>query len=253
MERQPLTISLVILPLLDSPMDNGYILCSSRTFTTTFSAVVRPKPSRNAGVASTNGSTSPFNNHEGSVIFNRISGFVDPDDFTPGTITVTTSAAVSSTGTMTTPVPSLTSSKRDVGIGVGIGGFLGIALLITLWLLLRQKRHKEGFKREARSWEKKHSELIITQNGANEALQHQSLQQLHGWHPDELNSQMRLPHQLQGWTPHEIEGVPINEATSGSTTENTQSHGKACTAIVCIMSFIMSQSKLWSLVPCKGK
>ena len=153
------------------------------------------------------------------MISSRTSGSVDPDDFTAATINITTSAVVSSTGTMTAPVPSATSSKRNVGIGVGIGGSLGIALLITLWLLWRQKRHKESFKKEAQSREKKHSELIITQNGANEALQH---------HHSHCNNSMAGT--LMSWIVRRVpptsfkagrptkEGVPINEATSRSMT-----------------------------------
>ena len=89
---------------------------------------------------------------------------------------------------------------------------LGFALLIALWSLWRQNGQARKLKKEAQSWEEKYSELMTAQS--REIENEERLHQLHDGTITELDGQPRLPHQLEGWSPDEIGGASINEATN---------------------------------------
>ena len=168
----------------------------------------------------TKGSTAPFPIEAGKVIFNRTSGSTSPNNTntTPVTITATVTATASapalessSLSANSTSSSSSSSSRTGTAVGAGVSGLLGLVLLVTLGLLWREKKHKEGFKKDAQTWEGKCGELVQTQNVFVETggAEHQPPHEFDGWSPNELYGEPPLPHQLEGWRPGEMDGTQV--------------------------------------------
>ena len=93
-------------------------------------------------------------------------------------------------------------------MGAALSGLLGSLLLVALALLYREKKHKRGLGKEAQAWELKYAELVQRQNvlvdvGGGEHHTPQS------YHPSELSSKPHLIHQLDGWSPGEMEATRV--------------------------------------------
>ena len=160
----------------------------------------------------TNGSTATFFIKAGLVIFNRTSGSTSPNDTdtTPVTVTatVTTAGPVSaSTSLSTTRASSSSSSRTGTAVGAGVSGALALLLLVTLAFLLREKRHKQSFKKDAKTWEVKYADMVQSQKILVEStgVEHRPPQPFNG---SELHGESRLPHQLDGWNPSELHDKP---------------------------------------------
>ncbi|CAD6584900.1 MAG: hypothetical protein ASARMPREDX12_001783 [Alectoria sarmentosa] len=158
----------------------------------------------------TKGSYAAFPVEAGLVIFNRTSGSTDPNNNKIALVTVT-STAVFNTVTATdkalvssTNSPSINDtlsspsiSRRDAAIGAGMGVPLGLALIVTLGLLWRQRGHQQSLKKDVQTWEGRYRELEKTKPAVTKPAElggagFEALYQLPGWHPTELDGQ---PHQ----------------------------------------------------------
>ena len=79
-----------------------------------------------------------------------------------------------------------------------VSALLGLALLVTLGFFWRLRKQRQELSRVVQTWKLKYSELMETQAAAVGGVEHQTPQQLHGWHPDELDGQRHFPPQLEG-------------------------------------------------------
>lgn len=91
---------------------------------------------------------------------------------------------------------------------------LGLLLLVTLGLLWREKRQKQGLRKDVQTWEEKFRESVHTKSVELGVNEHQSPHQLLDWNPNELGGQSHLPQQLEGWRAGEMEGTQVTEAAN---------------------------------------
>lgn len=78
-----------------------------------------------------------------------------------------------------------------------MSALLGLALLVTLGFFWRLRKQRQKLSKAVQEWKLKYSELRETQAATVGGAEHQTPQQLHGWHPEELDSQPHLPPQLE--------------------------------------------------------
>ena len=159
-------------------------------------------PSNNTCAVATKGSYAPFPLEAGQVIFNRTSGSTSTNIAIPVTVTKTASFTVHATATDTVTAAALISpskspsvsstslscSSREAAVGAGLGGSLGLALLFTLGLLWRQRKHKQSLRTDVQTLEWRYHELttrIVTLSGD----EHQPIHHLPAWTPRELDGQ----------------------------------------------------------------
>lgn len=170
-------------------------------------------------MAATKGSNAPFYIEAGRVIFNRTSGSTSPNNTNDApvtvtviaTVTATVSASASASNSPSNHITSPSSSGKDAAIGAGMSGLLGLALLIALGFLWRQRRQKQSLRKDVETWEGRHAKLMEVRNvdlGGNE---HQTPHLLDSSNSDEVHGQERLTHQLQGWRPDEVDGTQVYE------------------------------------------
>lgn len=161
---------------------------------------------------STKGSYSPFLIEAGLVIFNRTSGSVFPNNTNAVSFTVTSTATASASNgpSIHSTSSSLSPARREAAVGAGVGGVLGLGLLVTLVLLWRERTRKRSLRNEVQTWEGKYSELMNTKPMNIGGAEHQTAQQLHGWHPEELDDQSHVRHQLEGSMPDEVDGREVS-------------------------------------------
>ena len=160
-----------------------------------------------------NGSNASFFIKAGLVIFNRTSGSTAPNDTDTTPVTVT--ATVTTAGPVSTSSPlsatrassssSSPSSRTGAAVGAGVIGALALLLLVTLGFLLREKKHKQSFKEDAKTWEVKYADMVQSQNALKEStgVEYGPPQPFYSC---ELQGEPRLPQQLDGWNPSELHG-----------------------------------------------
>ncbi|KAM0797565.1 hypothetical protein BDR22DRAFT_824195 [Usnea florida] len=159
----------------------------------------------------TKGSTTPFFIEDGLVIFNRTSGSTSPNNtettLVTVTATVTTAGPVSVSTSLSTTRPSSSlslssssqsSSSSRTGTVVGAG------------LLLREKKHKESFKKDAETWKMRHADMVQSQKIlVNSSMnEREPRQPSDDWNFSELHGESQLPHQLDGWDLSELPSKP---------------------------------------------
>lgn len=161
----------------------------------------------NTCVDITKGSAVPFFVPAGHVIFNRTSGSTSPNITNTATVTVTatTPALALTSNSSSVHVASSSSSSpsspsnEEVAIGAGMGVPLGLALLVTLGLLWRQRIYKQSLERDVQTWEGRYRELakdkLVNVGGSKYQQPHELLD----WHSDQLDCQpSELTYQLEG-------------------------------------------------------
>ena len=161
-------------------------------------------PSNNTCAVATKGSYAPFSLEAGQVIFNRTSGSTSTNIANPATVTKTVRFTVHATATNSVTAAALTSlskspsfsttplacSSREAAVGAGLGVALGLAVLVTLgllWLLWRQRKHKQSLRTDVQTWEWRYHELttkVVSLSG----------------------DEHQLTHHLPAWTPRELDG-----------------------------------------------
>ena len=173
-------------------------------------------PFNNTCVTATKGSAAPFPIDVGLVIFNRTSGSTSPNITNAATVTVTATAAAALTTVTTTATAlavasasdapsnhitasSSSSSGKEAAIGAVVGGLLGVALLVTLVLLWRQKKQKQSLSDDVRMWENRYRESVTMKTEG---------------FGDGEEGQEHHPRQLEGWCPDEIDGTQIYEVAN---------------------------------------
>lgn len=88
-----------------------------------------------------------------------------------------------------------------------MGGALGLALLIALGLLWRQRKQKQGLTKDVNTWEGKYRDSMATKTSGLGGVDHQPGSEVHGWGPGRTDGQHHLVGQLEGWKPDEIDGA----------------------------------------------
>ena len=165
-------------------------------------------------MAATKGSTAAFYIEAGRVIFNRTSGSTSPRNTNdaPFTVTVTSTASISvSPSASNSPSNHITPSSpsgKDAAIGAGLSGLLGLAFLITLALLWRQRRQKQSLRKDVETWEGRCARFTTVDLGGAEQITPDLLDCLNS---DGRHDQQHLTHQLQGWNPDEADGTQVYE------------------------------------------
>ena len=179
-------------------------------------------PANNSCLTSTHGSSSPFYIEPALVINNRTSGSTSPNSTETTTVVVTSTATalseISTSRTTLNNIPitdkatataaiacsqsshitsSSPSSRADIAIASSVSALLGLALLVTLGFFWRLRKQRQKLSRAVQTWKLKYSELMDTQAVTVRGAEHQTPQQLHGWHPDELDGQPHAPAQLE--------------------------------------------------------
>ena len=180
-------------------------------------------PANNSCLTSTHGSSSPFYIEPALVINNRTSGPTSPNSTETTTVVVTsTVTALSEIATSRTTLNNIPitdkatataaiacsqsshitssspSSRVDIAVASSVSALLGLALLVTLGFFWRLRKQRQTLSRAVQTWKLKYSELMDAQAVTVGGAEHQTPQQLRGWHPDELDGQPHLPAQLQG-------------------------------------------------------
>ena len=180
-------------------------------------------PANNSCLTSTHGSSSPFYIEPALVINNRTSGSTFPNSTkTPTVVVTSTVTALSEIATSRTTLNNISvtdkatataaiacsqsshitssspSSRVNIAIASSVSALLGLALLVTLGFCWRLRKQRQKLSRAVQIWKLKYSELMDTQAATVGGAEHQIQQQLHGWHPNELDGQLYLPAQLEG-------------------------------------------------------
>ena len=93
---------------------------------------------------------------------------------------------------------------------------LGIALFLALVLLWKQKRQKQSLSEDVQTWENRYRESVMTKTNVVAEAEHQTPQLLDGWNPGGKDSPPHFAHQVQGWSPDEIDGTQIYEVANGA-------------------------------------
>ena len=179
-------------------------------------------PANNSCLTSTHGSSSPFYIEPALVINNLTSGSTSPNNTETTTVVVTSTVTalseiatsrttlnnvpITDKGTATAAtacsqsshITSSPSSRVDIVIASSMSALLSLALLVTLVFFWRLRKERQKLSRAVQIWKLKYSELMENQAVTVGGAEHQTPQQLHGWHPDELDGQLHLPAQLQG-------------------------------------------------------
>lgn len=192
------------------------------SFDPTLFCCSQPNPFNNTCLNPTKGSTAPFPIDVGLVVFNRTSGSTLPNNTNDATVTVTATAAAAPT-TITTTITATalalaspsdapsnhtkaaswsSSSGKEAAIGAVVGGLLGLALLVTLVILLRQKKEKQRLSEDVQIWENRCRESMTMKTGGFE---------------DGKEGQPHVPHEVGGWRPNEIDGRQIYEVANRPT------------------------------------
>ena len=78
-----------------------------------------------------------------------------------------------------------------------MSALLALALLVTLGFFWRLRKQGQKLSKAVQEWKLKYSEMKETQAATVGGAERQTPQQLHGWHPDELDGQPRFPAQLE--------------------------------------------------------
>ena len=179
-------------------------------------------PANNSCLTSTHGSSAPFYIEHALVIDNRTSGSTSLNSTETTTVVVMSAVTALSeiatsrttldnvpntdtaTSTATTAcfqfshIPSSSPSSRiDIAIASSVSALLGLALLVTLGFFWRLRKQRQKLSRAVQKWKLKYSGLMEAQAATVGGAEHQTPQQLHGWHPDELDSQPHFPPQLE--------------------------------------------------------
>lgn len=167
-------------------------------------------------MTATKGSTAPFYIEAGRVIFNRTSGSTSPNNTNdaPFTVTVTSTASVSvSPPASNSPsnTPPSSSSGKDAAVGAGVSGLLGLAFLITLGLLWRQRRQKQSLRKDVETWEEKYARSMEVTTVDLDGAEQQTPHLFDCLNSDRIHGQQHLIHQLQGWNPDEADGIQVYE------------------------------------------
>ena len=170
----------------------------------------------NTCVISTHGSSSPFYIEPALVINNRTSGATSPNStettvIVTSTVTALSEIATSSTtlndvpitntatvmDTATATAATACSKSSHIAIASSVSALLGLALLVTLGFFWRLRKQRQKLSRAVQEWKLKYSELMEARTATTGGAEHQTPQQLHGWHPDELDGQPHFPAQLE--------------------------------------------------------
>ena len=83
-----------------------------------------------------------------------------------------------------------------------MSALLGLSLLVTLGLLWRETRRKQGFRNDAQEWKVKYAELMQNQNVLIDIGKQP-------WEPSELRGEPHLPHQFEDSRP-EMDGTQVS-------------------------------------------
>ena len=78
-----------------------------------------------------------------------------------------------------------------------MSALLGLALLVTLGFFWRLRKQRQKLSRAVQEWQLKYTGLMEIQAATVGGAEDQTPQQLHGWHPDELDGQPHFPAQLE--------------------------------------------------------
>lgn len=90
-----------------------------------------------------------------------------------------------------------------------MSGILGAAFLISLLFLWRQGKGVKTARKEAEDWKAKYWHLFNTKPLSSSLIvsEPQSVHQLQGRNRTELDGQMNITYQLEGWQVNELDGT----------------------------------------------